>query len=522
MRAGNTTSWRELGTLFGVGTAAGLSDEQLLERFVDRRTEAAEAAVAAEAAFAAIVLRHGPMVLSVCRRLLVDVRDAEDAFQATFLVLARRAGSLKDGDRLGGWLRRVATRVAVRARAEACRRRRREVAIESEPFADPAPEQQRAELRDVLADELRRLPEKYRAAIELCHLEGLSVREAGVRLGRPAGTVCVHLSRGRGLLKSRLARRGLAPAAVLASGASGASADVPARLLNATARAAARGAAFTSPHVLSLSRGVLKTMLIAKFKWAAPLVVAVGIGVVGSSGHPSRAAADDPEPQQQTASPWDKVENDIEELARTGIRQRRAGERGAALETSQRLAERVRAWQIMLEREKGQAREDFKKQARDFLLSAQKLINDGKLDEAMRMIEEARKLDVKWGTYDFTPDKAAAHLNWAATLNNAHSLYGAVMAANPGEHQDLKKLLESRTQAEAVDLKKLLESRPKAEAVDLKTYYDAVLQNGAASSQERRLQAVEEKLDRLLNAMEKADAPRGNQQPQPRPKGYKP
>src|SRR4051812_19243367 len=118
---------RDLRTLFGPGTASGLSDAQLLEHFVARRAEAGAAADAAEAAFAALVARHGPMVLGVCRRTLPDPADVEDAFQATFLVLVRRAGSVRAGDSLGRWLYGVARRVASRLRARDERRRAHEV-----------------------------------------------------------------------------------------------------------------------------------------------------------------------------------------------------------------------------------------------------------------------------------------------------------------------------------------------------------------------------------------------------------
>ena len=116
MRA-DRPAWRELSTLFSSGTAAGLTDDELLERFIARRAEEREAAVAAEAAFAALVQRHGPMVLGVCRRTLSDPHDAEDAFQATFLVLARRAAPVRPGGNLGRWLYGVARKIAARAQA---------------------------------------------------------------------------------------------------------------------------------------------------------------------------------------------------------------------------------------------------------------------------------------------------------------------------------------------------------------------------------------------------------------------
>jgi RNA polymerase sigma factor (sigma-70 family) len=483
MRGASSALWRDMGTLFGTGTVAGLSDEQLLERFVTRRAEVAEATVAAEAAFAAIVHRHGPMVLAVCRGLLTDHRDAEDAFQATFLVLARRAGMLGDGAKLGGWLRRVATRVAMRTRAEACRRKRREGTIKAEPAADPAAERHRAEEREVIAEEVRLLPEMYRAAIELCHLEGLTVREAGQRLGCPVGTVCIRLTRGRGLLKSRLARRGLAPsAAVLASGASEALAAVPERLLNATVRAVVRGAAggagLVSPHVLSLSQGVLRTMLFEKLKWAAPVIVAMGVGILGSSGRSSQAVADEPEPQQASGSRWEAIEAEIQELAHTAVILRRAGESEAAYKASQRLADRLKGWQDMLQADRKPATkpiaEGDKREARELLQMAHKLMLDGDHQQAAQKIAEAHRLGVaKWGQFDFSPDKAADLLK-KLEASKKDAARGAV------DPTEAFKLYLSRIHSEG--------SEPK--------------------SQEKRLQDVEQKLDRILKALEKTDAPK--------------
>ena len=187
--------------LFRTGTAAGLSDEQLLERFATRHDEAAEAA------FAALMERHGPMVLSVCRRTLTDPHDALDAFQATFLVLIRKAGSVRKRGSLASWLFGVARRVSARARRAATRRREVE---------------RSAERRNVVAsetatacgevwEEVDRLPETLRAAVVLCYLEGLTHEQAADRLGWPVGTVRSRLARARNRLRARLARRGLGP-----------------------------------------------------------------------------------------------------------------------------------------------------------------------------------------------------------------------------------------------------------------------------------------------------------------------
>ncbi len=200
-----TTVRDEIRRLFGEGTVAGLSDGQLLERFAVRGDGDA---------FAAIVARHGTMVLSVCRSVLGprDEADAEDAFQATFLVLVRRAGSFPLHGSLAGWLYRVARWVARQARIEASRRRAREriaaVRGEVEPPHDPA----RDEFRRLVHQELAHLPERYRMPILLCDLHGLTRDEAAEAIGCPPGTVAGRLARGREQLRGRLARRGVTSA----------------------------------------------------------------------------------------------------------------------------------------------------------------------------------------------------------------------------------------------------------------------------------------------------------------------
>jgi RNA polymerase sigma factor (sigma-70 family) len=205
-----------------------LSDGQLLRQFLDRRDEAA---------FAALVRRHGPMVLGVCQRVVRNPTDAEDAFQATFLVLVRKAASLSRRAVIGDWLHGVARRTALNARRTAARHRAKEQAM-------ARPEVQDGEGRDdwlpLLDEALGRLPEKYRLPIVLCDLEGRTRREAAQHLRCPEGTVAGRLARGRALLARRLARHGEAlPAAALALVlAQQASACVPAALAISTVKAA--------------------------------------------------------------------------------------------------------------------------------------------------------------------------------------------------------------------------------------------------------------------------------------------
>lgn len=311
---------REVRTLFGAGTITGLSDGQLLERFRSRSATANEAARDAEAAFEAIVARHGPMVLGVCRRALADPEEIDDAFQATFLVLVRRADTVRVDDSLGRWLYGVARRVAAKAGARSQRLRGRFSAIEVEPIAPTPPPDLTMPLA-ALDEELGRLPAKYRDPVVLCHLEGLTHAEAAARLRWPVGTVSGRLSRARDLLRQRLTRRGLAPTAgslVAVLAPNGTRAAVPEPLAAATARAAAcltRGGMATpgaaSAAAVALMDEVLRAAVVVKLKAAAAVVlagmlagaaIALAMGVPKIGAGPPRAAAGDRETGQSTAA----------------------------------------------------------------------------------------------------------------------------------------------------------------------------------------------------------------------------
>jgi RNA polymerase sigma factor (sigma-70 family) len=255
---------------------ANLTDRQLLERYVHSREEAA---------FAAIVQRHGPMVWGVCRRMLRSHQDAEDAFQATFLVLVRKAPGVVS---VGNWLYGVAQQTALGARASAARRRTREMQVTAMP--EPAAKNPDAgnDLRGVLDVELSRLPAKYREAIVLCDLEGRTRREAAEQLGLPDGTVATRLATARTMLARRLARQGAGLTSALLAAAlaeHAASAGMPASVASNTIKAAtlfAAGQATTagiSLHAVSLAEGVLKTMLLTKLK-----IAAVTVGVLLATG----------------------------------------------------------------------------------------------------------------------------------------------------------------------------------------------------------------------------------------------
>jgi RNA polymerase sigma factor (sigma-70 family) len=267
---------RGIERIFNQGSLTGLSEGQLLRQF----------ATGDEGAFEALVTRHGPMVLGVCRRLLYDRRDVEDAFQATFLVLLRKAGALRDAEALSPWLHGVAYRVAARIRCNSIRRPLEESRGARPEAVEPECDLERTELRTLIDEEIRRLPEKYRLPVVLCYLEGRTHEEAARRLRCSAGSVRGRLDRARQKLKDRLTRRGLAPAAglaALAMGGEGASAAVPAPLIAGTVATLARAATAKAVSVtastaaLELADGVFRAMIVAKLKLAASFLAAGAI-----------------------------------------------------------------------------------------------------------------------------------------------------------------------------------------------------------------------------------------------------
>jgi RNA polymerase sigma factor (sigma-70 family) len=244
----------------------GWTDSQLLDHYVHGQDSSA---------FQELVSRHGSVVHRVCRGVLKDIHEAEDAFQATFLVLARKAPEIQDPEALGGWLRGVAYRVAIRARRRAARRREIEKArAEIELSRDGpalAPEERASDLKELVVGELSRLPDEYRRPIVLCYLDGLTHQEAARRLDWPVGTVKVRLVRGRRMLRERLSRRGVALGAglLLLLSASRRACAVTEPLVESTARA------------MSLAATGRKAALRAEFPRATALADAVeGLGVI--------------------------------------------------------------------------------------------------------------------------------------------------------------------------------------------------------------------------------------------------
>jgi len=291
---------RHLNTLFHCGVAWQLSDAELLERFVAGRDEDAEAA------FAALVDRHGAMVLGVCRRVLGNRDGSEDAFQATFLVLAKKAAVLARRDQLASWLHGVARRAALDARARAIRQKAKENRLVATLPVEPPDQTMASELRTILDEELARLPDRHRTVIVLCELEGLSRRDAAVRLGISEGTLSSRLARAKQRLRDRLTRRGFAlSAAILASllGQDAHAVLVSRALVDSTIRAASLVAAgsslagVVSTSVTTITDGVLKAMLLAKLKFVvlgviSLAVVTAGVGVMAQDG-PNRSSDND-------------------------------------------------------------------------------------------------------------------------------------------------------------------------------------------------------------------------------------
>ena len=210
--SGRTTKLRrDYQTLFREGTVAGFTDGELLDRFL-------RGSAAAECAFGALVERHGPMVYRVCRQIAGNAHDAQDAAQATFLVLARKARAIRRADSVASWLYGVACRIASRARADAARRHRRERRVEELP-APVAAADREPESWPELYEELGRLPERFRLPIVLCHLEGLTHQQAAEQLRCPVRTIQSRLARGRERLRARLVRRGVGASVALLAAA---------------------------------------------------------------------------------------------------------------------------------------------------------------------------------------------------------------------------------------------------------------------------------------------------------------
>ncbi len=337
-----------------------LSDTQLLERWVQQRDEAA---------FEVLLWRHGPMVLSVCRRLLRESHDVEDAFQAAFLTLVHKGASIRRPEALAAWLYRVAYRIALRLRRESAERTQREQAGVETLASMETDESSRGDLRAVLDEELDALPERYRQAIVLCHMQGKTHAEAARLLGRPTGTISCWLKRGRERLRERLARRGFTSAALAAFGESEARALLPAALVRATGRAATVFAAGSgdasaiSARVAALVDSAAKGTAATKLQWTLVLgfvlsMTAAGAGmwVYHPSAEPEAEAPEQPRKQEEQSVRTDRhgdplPKGAVAQLGTVRLRHWRISDRVAISPDGKHAAttgydEAVRLWSI--------------------------------------------------------------------------------------------------------------------------------------------------------------------------------
>ena len=289
---------RQIRTLFTLGTLGGLTDAQLLDLFLSRHGDQAEDA------FAALVHRHAPMVLGVCYRMLRDPDDAEDAFQAAFFILARRAASIGRRERLASWLYGVAVRTASEARRSAARQRARERRLMEVSRVESVPAEEWNDHLPMLDEELNRLPGRYRAALVACELEGKSRTQAARELGLREGTLSTHLARGRKLLRERLLRRGVCLGTGPIAGLSRHVVEgaITERLIDSTIRASlgfvsGTAAAGTVPQAAaSLAERVLKMTFLTRLSlWFAPAIAAgtaamLVLGWIAMAAEPPRTA----------------------------------------------------------------------------------------------------------------------------------------------------------------------------------------------------------------------------------------
>jgi RNA polymerase sigma factor (sigma-70 family) len=290
---------RQFGRALGAGGLAERSDRELLEQFARDRDEGA---------FAVLVERHGGMVLAVCRGVLGDAHDAEDAFQATWLVLAAKAAAVRWRESVGGWLHATAHRVAYKARARSARRHNQERPMGAEAEAGTAVDGERRELLALLQAEVARLPEKYRGPLVLCYLEGKTHAQAARELGCPLGSMSKRLARGCELLRCRLGGRGAAlSAGAVAALLGGEAAAAPEGLRSAAVRAAmllaaGRSAAGAAPApVAALAEGVLRDMSLRSFKITMMLVLTVCLSGVSAGALAWRLTAGEPRGPERPA-----------------------------------------------------------------------------------------------------------------------------------------------------------------------------------------------------------------------------
>jgi RNA polymerase sigma factor (sigma-70 family) len=310
-----STFIRQLRFMVSTQETLTVTDAQLLERFIEDRDQVA---------FEVLMWRHGPMVLGVCRRLLAQIQDVEDAFQATFLALVRRGNTIGKRESVGSWLYKVAYRAALRIRTMARKRAAHERLTMDVPAKEPACEP----VWHGLDEAIEQLPRKYRLPIVLCYFEGKTHEQAAEQLGWPKGTVAVRLLRARELLRARLIRRGLTlSAGVLGTALAQAagSAAVPAALVTTTLKATtfsqtskALAAGLLSRQAAAVMEGIVRTMYLTRLKTVASVVVAVAVLTAGAAVFAGRLFTTQPasaaytEPPAGKQKPRERLDQDVQ------------------------------------------------------------------------------------------------------------------------------------------------------------------------------------------------------------------
>ena len=461
---------RDLSTLWTVGRLGAADDTELVGRFL-------EGDALSETAFRILVERHGAMVLGVCRRVLGDGHDAQDAAQAVFLVLARKAGTIRRGS-VAAWLYGVSIRVAARARGRIGTRKNTEArtfaAVAKSEFAVSSAE----ELidSDVIHEEVARLSEKYRTPVVLCYLEGLTYEEAAHRVGCPVGTIRIRLSRARDQLRERLSRKGFGPAAALPASADALQAffvrqsvSIPVGWVDSTVGSAqsfltgsatAKAAGAISASTLILTQGVLRSMFLNKLTFLAGGILGLGLLAAGGSailgqepGNAGSGAA-----AKATAPTKQQLGESAEAKRLQGLAEKR------------RLAERIRS--RSLERLKTQlAFYEEGKITIDRMISAYQNVRD-----AESLVAE-------------TPEESeTAFKNHQEMLTALVKREESEFEVGRGSQADLNEALEALDKAN-YDLDEARQGEGKGHELSIVRL-------------ERRITAIETKLDKILHAIE--------------------